>query len=935
MAESDRIRGLLTGRQSAYLKISPKDAAYQRDTNKRLPAPDLSVVSWQVHEELNRPYRVKLVVTSPVALKRRQIVGQYARFTIEPEDGRGSREFRGYVSSVEAVSSSRDECTCKVVVVQHLAALDGALNCVTYQHQSSPDILLEIIKRHDDLKFFMQVEMNLRRTHPQHDFRFQYNLSDLAFCQLQMEQAGLYWYTKQGKPGDVLVIGDDIDGYLRPAIRVRDRPTSGLLTFEEAIHSFKVRTRSVPKYFTVGDFNPEAAWECIREKAQVQYTDDDTTMQGTPFVWGTHHLDMDGAKREALLRHEAAVARQVEYRIGSTILEAHPGRVLESDQPHEDAKHGMVITRVIHRGARNQSYANSIRAIPADRPWRKKIQPERWPKIHGTLGATVCSPDQYKYAYLTEKGEYVVRLHCDFGTWPKGGESIPLRLAKPFSGRDQTGMHWPALHGDEALVGFREGDPNRPVLLGFMPNSTRGDLINSSRRRMSRNEIRTQSGNKLWMEDWEGQEGIEFSTEHSGRSQLNLGFIPDRDLKERGTGAELRTSAHLVNRGGAGVMVTAYNQPGGAGQVLAMDETLAQFETHQSLVKSLADAADASQAFPPDRAAHQAIRDGLKDLNKAGVLITGPGPVGIASGDGVQFTADGSIAGSARKGIQFTALKDFVTAAGQRLSMFAQKGMRQITAGGDFVAQAQRGRMQLAAQEDMTVESVNGVVHVKTPKEIILNASGTYIRISGAGVEIGSRGGVLYRTAGVKGTGPAQMNLGGAAFAPAFVPFTTGCEVWSKNPDFVPPPAAPAPEPAQWEGRANTGGPAASMLDAGSMASAGDVLNGTPFPKTRQAGSAGAADGATASGKSGDIRLTLPESEKVPDAGISDRSDGKDGDNYVVPSIKLANAIPCDWTMPDFNQLCEQKLEVKQYYPWIDEKKRIYAGWYMEADRLE
>ena len=212
MAEFDRSRGLLTGRQSAHLKITPKDSARQRDTDTPLPAPDLSVVSWQVREELNQPYRVKAVVTSPVALKRRQIVGQYARFSIEPEDGRGSREFRGFVSSVEALSQSRDECTYEVRIEQHLATLDGALNCVTYQHLSSPDILREIIKRHDDLKFFMQVELNLRRTHPRHDFRFQYNLSDLAFCQLQMEQAGLYWYTKQGKLGDVLVIGDDIDG---------------------------------------------------------------------------------------------------------------------------------------------------------------------------------------------------------------------------------------------------------------------------------------------------------------------------------------------------------------------------------------------------------------------------------------------------------------------------------------------------------------------------------------------------------------------------------------------------------------------------------------------------------------------------------------------------------------------------------------------------
>jgi type VI secretion system secreted protein VgrG len=890
MAEADRGRGLLTGRQSAYLKILPRLTAHKRDADKALPAPDVSVVLWDVLEELNRPYRVRALITSPVALSRKQILGQYARFTIEPEDGRGVREFRGFISVVDAVSESHDQSTYRVVVWQHVAVLDEALNCATYQHKSSPDILREILKRHDDLKFYMQVETNLRRTHLQHAFRFQYNLSDLQFCELQMEQAGLYWYTKQGEHSEVLVIADDIDGYLRPAIKVRDRPTSGLLTFEEAIHSFKVRTRSVPRNFSVGDFNPESAWERIRGQANVRHTEDDPTMHGTPSVWGTHHLDAEGAKREALLRHEAAMAHQVEYRIRSTVLDARPGRVLETDRPHEDARHGMVITRVMHRGARDAGYSNSIRAIPADRPWRKKINPDRWPKIHGTLGATVCSPGSYKYAYLTEKGEYIIRLHCDFGNWPKGGESIPLRLPKPFSGRNHTGMHLPALDGDEALIGFRGGDPNRPIIVGFMPNSTRPDLINATRRRISRNEIRTQSGNKLWMEDWEGQEGIEFSTGHSGRSQLNLGFIPDSDLKERGTGAELRTAAYLVNRGGAGVMTTAYDQPGGSGKVLAMDETLAQFENHQALVKSLAQSAEASKAIPADLGAHQGMHDGLKGLKHAGVLVTGPGPVGIASGDGIQLTADGSIAGSAKKGIQFSTLKRFIVATGDRLSMFAQKGMSLITAAGDFVAQAQRGRMQLASQDDMTVETVNGVMHVKSPKEIVLNCGGSYIRMTPEAIEMGARGSVLFRTSKLKKTGPAQMDLGGAAFAPKFVPFTTNCEVWRTNPDFVPPPT-PAPDPAQWDTLANTAAAAPSpSLDAGAMKSAedGELQEAQSASETqRPPNPTGAANDATQG---------PPE---IPENSIP---------------IRLEKPDPCGNTLPNFKERCEVRRETPFYY---------------------
>ncbi|WP_250500187.1 type VI secretion system Vgr family protein [Caballeronia sp. GAWG1-5s-s] len=593
----------------------------------------------------------------------------------------------------------------------------------------------------------------------------------------------------------------------------------------------------------------------------------------------------------------------------------------------------MVITRVIHRGGRNESYSNSIRAIPADRVWGKRIDESRWPKIHGTLGATVCSPNSYRYAYLTEKGEYVVRLHCDFGNWPKGGESIPLRVAKAFSGKNNTGMHMPALDGDEAEIAFREANPNKPFILAFLPNSTRPDLINSSRRRMSRNEIRTQSGNKMWMEDWEGQEGVELSTEHSDRSQLNLGFIPDGELKERGTGAELRTGAHLVNRGGAGVMVTAYNQGGGSGKVLAMDETDAQLKDHQNLAESIAGSAGASKASPTDTEAQKAIHDALHELKKPGVLLTGPGPVGIASGDGVHVAADGSIIGTAKKGVHLTSLKRLTAAARDVMSFFSQKGMSLITSAGDFVAQAQRGRMQLASQGDMTVETVDGALHVKSSKEIVLNVGGSYLRMTPGGIEFGSRGGAVFKTSGLKKVGPAQMDLGGAAFAPTFVPYTTACEVWRTNPDFVAPEGAASvkPDAEQWGSLGNTGAvaPAPSVNP-----DAAPTSSPTSSPERV---------GAMSDYSPFDGKYPVVDAN-IPTTGVKLNTPDDQKQAYVTPDpIKMTSAVPCDWSAADIKADVHCWLETTYYWAvredrtkWINPNTNMqYQGGGSRDSRFE
>jgi type VI secretion system secreted protein VgrG len=152
-------------------------------------------------------------------------------------------------------------------------------------------------------------------------------------------------------------------------------------------------------------------------------------------------------------------------------------------------------------------------------------------------------PGDYKYACLTQQGQYIVRFDFDFDTWPNGGESVPLWFAKPFAGANQTGFHFPLIDGTYVDVAFRDGNPNKPYILSAQHTSQHPELITNQDRWMSRNVLRTQSDNEFEAEDWEGQEHVKVSTEHSGKSQLTLGHIVDGKREKRGEGFELRTDA--------------------------------------------------------------------------------------------------------------------------------------------------------------------------------------------------------------------------------------------------------------------------------------------------------------------------------------------------------------------------------------------------------
>jgi type VI secretion system secreted protein VgrG len=669
MAELQAIVPALPGRQAYHLEV-PGTAS----------AAALSVVSFVATGKIGEPNTVRIVFTHPLALARADYLNRDAVFSITPDDGVG-RKFSGFIERFSTLQTTKDFVKYEVVLKSHLARLQAVTNTQSFQHLSTPQILMALLRGHDIPDYL--ISFRLRGEYKAHLWRLQHQMTDFAYLHMLMEKSGIYCFIEETQHGDQIVFADDIDHYLyEPRLIVPYREAAGLEAGgAQAVTSLQTHTTIVPQSIVVADYNPESAWERFRDTANIAPQDE--TTYGQPYHYGTHHLDWQGAKWEAQLRHEAAMARQVVYEGTSNVLALQCARVLETDVILPDAPHGQVIIEITHRGARDKSYTNSYKAIPADRRFRLPLEPEKWARIPGTLSARVTSPDRYRYGFLSAAGYYTVRLDADFGNSPAGGESVPLRLAKPFAGKLQTGMHFVALDGDEAVISFRDGDPDKPEIAGFHHNSQARDLVTNDRRWLSRNMIRTQANNKVCFEDWAGQEGVKVSTGHSGKSQLNLGYLVNSKLEYRGEGYELRTSGWGALRAGKGVMVTTYDRPAATGQQLDMQETIAQLESALATAKALAASASSAKAEPANTDAQQQIRDDLDGLKKPGLLMSTPASAALVAGQGMQFAAQGDISTVAGKNADFSVLKRFTVAAVEKLSLFAQKaGIRIFAAKG-------------------------------------------------------------------------------------------------------------------------------------------------------------------------------------------------------------------------------------------------------------
>src|ERR1700712_79550 len=752
MAATDQRAGL----QRLYGSHVKSLQAYHVDVPSAANAKDISVVSYSAREGMASPYEITIEFTHPELLSRADYLGRDGHFTITAEDSSEPRVYRGIVVSFKRIKKTKDYFRYTIVVASQMKRLGLLHRCRVFQHQSGPQIIESILRR--DKFMDHQFVFKLRREYPVHDFRLQYQMSDLDYIRIICEQEGIYWYNETGKRGDVIVFGDDIDhSVYPPELKVPYRENAGLEAGIEAVFALETHAEVVAKSVMVADYNPLVAWERFKDEANVALNE--TTTYGQPYVYGTNHLSQNDAQWEAQLRHEAAIAWQVVYHGQSNVLELRPGRILRIDEPLPDAPSGQVIIEVTHSGGRGVAYSNSYKAIPSNRRFRLKIDEKKWPKISGALSARVTSPNKYPYAYLTKAGHYPVRLDLDFDEWNPGGESVPLRMAKPFAGALQTGFHFPVLDGTEAVIMARDGDPNKLFISQFHHNSIQSDLIHNQERWMSRNVIRTQSNNKIRMEDWENEQHIKISTEHSGKSQLSLGHMVDSSRKKRGEGFELRTSGYGAIRAGKGMFISTDDQPKASGKQLEMSAAQGLLEQALQQMQALAEAANVAQAVAADYEKQKALLEGtLKDLKKSGILVSAPAGIALASGEHLQLSAAANLIATAGGNADIGVIKRFTVAAGEAISLYAQRlGMKIFAAKGKVEIQAQSDEMRLLADQNMTITSVNGRVTIEAKEELLLKCGGSYFRMSSTGIEDGTRGDRQFKSASFSRQGPSSL----------------------------------------------------------------------------------------------------------------------------------------------------------------------------------
>lgn len=669
----------------------------------------------------------------------------------------------GVITHFRRISGSRDQVKYEIIVEPFLVLLNKQFRTHRFfVNKSVPEVVEQILQEHG-LKDW-EYEFALKQSYPKREQINQYQESDLKFIERLLSEMGIfYFFTLQpDTQTEVIHFADKQSAYEFGKTLPLNSPSGMSDSGVQSVWGLSVRHSVVQASVTTKDYNYREAQKVLQStRADMTRGDGEGTTYGEVYHYKPRHLDTgdkvdptaETANFLARLDHERFLSAQTLITGLSTDPTLHPAQVLtvtDTSIPStlpELLSQPMVVVRTGFSASRKDALKVTIAAVPYSETlcWRPALLPR--PKVSGTMMARVTSAKSNDiYAWQDTSGLYRVKFDADQDDKAQGQESMPVRLAKPYGG-DVYGIHFPLIQGTEVAIAFHDGDPDRPYIAHALHDSRHTDHV--TEKNNTRNVIRTPAFNKLRMEDQRGEEHIKLSTEYGGKTQLNLGHNVDAQRNLRGEGAELRTDDWVAVRGGKGVFITADKQSSASGMMLDMSAALSQLQQAQSLAESLSSAAETAKAELADLQTQKALlSDALSELKKSALLLSAPEGIAQVTPKTLQLSAGENITATSGGNTDFSIMKKLTVAAGERISLYAQKlGIKLFASKGKVEIQAQGDEMTLDALQDIRISSSEGKIIISAKKEIILTSGGGYIRIADGTVECAAPDKIIERGA--------------------------------------------------------------------------------------------------------------------------------------------------------------------------------------------
>ena len=438
---------------------------------------ELLLTAFEGTEEISGLFEFELeLISDNNNISPADIVGHNVTFSTKLTD-QSPRFFNGFVRRFQAEDEDREgRRNYRAQVVPWLWFLTRTADCRIFQEKTVPEIIEEIF---GDLGF-TDFNINVSGNHPTREYCVQYRETDFNFVSRLMQEEGIFYFFKHEDGKHTMEIADKSTAFQNCPESEVDYPVdTGHVAIDDHITSWTHRYEYRTGKYAQTDYNFKTPSTKLMTNTGTLVSLKENSKYEIYDYPGLYTNSGDGQPLTDTRMEE----QEVEYDVvdaTSLCKTFTPGGKFKIGQHKSSSEEGKthVITSITHKAAEpygyetaydvDEDYSNSFTCIPDSVNYRPARVNEK-PTVRGVQTAVVVGPGGEEI-YTDEYGRVKVQFFWDRVGKNDENSSCWIRVSQNWAGQNWGIIFNPRI-GQEVIVDFIEGDPDRPIITGRVYNA--------------------------------------------------------------------------------------------------------------------------------------------------------------------------------------------------------------------------------------------------------------------------------------------------------------------------------------------------------------------------------------------------------------------------------------------------------------------------------
>ncbi len=428
-------------------------------------------------ERMSRMFRFNLdMLSRNFNISFDDIVGKNVTITIQLADG-SERYLNGHISRFAQLPVEEHLAHYQAEMVPWFWFLTRAADCQIFQEKSVPDIIEKVFGDYG----FSDYRLQLQRSYEPRTYCVQYRETTANFLMRLMEEEGIFFYFKHDEGVHEMVIGDNPGAHEtceESDVRYEHNIGEGVERDESVIYEWRYEQELRPGKYALDDYNFETPSTDLMSKID-SVIDQGGNKKYEVYDYPGEYLKRARGDSLVRVRMEEEETPHIVVTGSSDCGSFSPGfRFTLSEYDRDDQNQEHVLTAVTHSAhsgsftggteGEGGSYSNKFNCIPYSVPFRP-LRTTPKPLVQGCQTAVVVGP-KGEEIYVDKYGQVKVQFFWDRLGQRNDNSSCWVRVSQAWAGSNWGAMFIPRI-GQEVIVDFLEGDPDRPLITGRVYNA--------------------------------------------------------------------------------------------------------------------------------------------------------------------------------------------------------------------------------------------------------------------------------------------------------------------------------------------------------------------------------------------------------------------------------------------------------------------------------